>query len=98
VEDEADAALGGRRHGAVEEGLLDDRCGPVRVPQDRDAVVGQAERAQLSEERLAAVVGVLSRVVGDPEAGLGAGRTGGAERAQEHRGERHERSLALSPV
>jgi hypothetical protein len=68
------------------------------VPQDRDAVVGQTERAQLSEERLAPVVGVLARVVGDPETRRGAGRIGPAEHAQKHRGERHERSLALNPV
>ncbi len=68
VEDDADALRLGHRQGAVEEGLLEDRLGALRIPVDRDPVLGAAGGLEVREEGGAAVVRVLARVVGEAEA------------------------------
>jgi len=94
-EDDADAGRGGHGHHPIDEVLLQDLPGRVLVPEDDHSVLDHPEVGQVAEEKGAAVVGVLHRIVRDPEADRRrcAGTTpgaGGAEDACEQA--EHERS------
>jgi len=68
-EDHLDAVAHRIRQRTVEEGLVEDGVRLRGIPEDRHAVLGHPEVCEHVEEARAAVLGVLSGVVGDAEGG-----------------------------